>query len=435
MYPKHRAKQTPADSDQKTRVFIGQTVRDAAGLNASPGAVAMQGPRVIAAGPVDTVLAAAPNAEHIQRPDALLLPGLINAHAHLDLTTLGHRPYPGSFTDWVQMIIEHRQTADDPAESVQQGAQLSLDAGVVTVGDIAGSPQSTAALIDSALTGVSFIELFGIGIDFVPPKFDLVEQLTHYDDLEDSRAVRVGLQPHAPYSAGPRLYQFAAGLNRDESTPICTHLAESPEELQFVAEADGPFRDLLEQLGRWEPAFAGHYAEGLHPINWLLRSDELADPEYVPPAWLLAHCNYIGDRQIQRLVESASSVVYCPRASDYFGHRKHRYRDLIQAGVNVCLGTDSIVCHGSLSILDEMRHLYQRDQTDPTTLLAMATTAGSKALGQNPKAATLTENATPGLIAIEGFAATAADPFTAILSHETAPTIQTLATPLGYVQR
>ncbi len=184
-----------------------------------------------------------------------------------------------------------------------------------------------------------------------------------------------GWQPHAPYSAGPALFRAAARSGR----PVSCHLAETREELEFVATGGGPFRALLQQMGKWSEAFAGFYDQGLSPVGWM-------EPHLREQPWLLAHCNYVSDEDIDLLAETRASVAYCPVASEYFGHVGHRYREMIDAGVNVCLGTDSIACQPShqaqpLGMLPQMRRLYQRDRTDPALLLNMATTHGWRAIG------------------------------------------------------
>ncbi len=183
-------------------------------------------------------------------------------------------------------------------------------------------------------------------------------------------ACRMGLQPHAPYSAGRRV--FAAATH--SGLPLSTHLAESPAELEFVATGGGPFRALLQGIGKWDETFAADYNAGLTPVRWM-------KPHLEQAHWLCAHCNYVTDDDIDLLASTGASVAYCPRASEYFRHKPHRYLEMLDAGVNVCLGTDSIICHGTLSVLDEMRRLHRRDKTDPRKLLGMATVNGWKALG------------------------------------------------------
>ncbi len=426
MYPKRPANQTPADYGSAATVFIGKAVRDAAGIDVADGAVALTGGRVLCAGGRRAVLDRAPGARVVERPDAVLLPGLVNAHTHLDLTSVGYWPYGGDFIEWVRMVIDARRTGGyDPAAAVRKGAGLSLAAGVVRVGDIAGDSAATEALAGTDLSGVSFVELMGIEFGDVPSTY-LVERVMAFESFEATR-LKLGLQPHAPYSTGHRLYEFAGRVNVDDGVPICTHLAETAEELQFVAEGDGPFQQLLESMGKWHARYRGLYSEGLHPVHWLMRSDELAGSPQRLPRWLCAHCNYVNEAHIERLAAFGASVAYCPRASDYFGHANHRYRDMLDAGVNVALGTDSIVCHGTLSVFDEMRHLHRRDQTDAQTLLEMATVNGNEALGLGAHNATFAEGATPGVVAVR------AGSLEAALSSNQAPAIELLAHTSGAV--
>jgi cytosine/adenosine deaminase-related metal-dependent hydrolase len=241
---------------------------------------------------------------------------------------------------------------------------MSLASGVEAVGDIASDPAVADARREAGLAGISFDELFGLGPPWDQEALDRIAATT-----------TEGLQPHAPYSAGPSILKAAVSTG----LPLSTHLAETRDELQFISQGTGPFLDFLKRLGKWSPDFADDYGHGLSPVQWM-------QPYLKQAQWLVAHCNYVSDDDIQILADAGTSVAYCPVASDYFGHRNHRYRELLEAGVNVCLGTDSIVCQPAtarqpLSILDQMRHLYRRDMTSPQLLLEMATANGRGALG------------------------------------------------------
>jgi len=378
-------------------LYKAAAVRDAAGVDARPGAVAVdEHGRILAAGePAHVAESVDHGISTIELPDRLLIPGLVNAHTHLDLTDIGYEPYDGDFLAWVKMVMQRRPVkAEDVRAAVEHGIRLSRVSGVLTVGDIAGSPEATAGIIDSPLRGVSFIELFGLGVDYIHDDLAYPTQVARWSDLHATADVAMGFQPHAPYSAGPGLYGIAGSSTRFTKRRLATHLAETPQELEFVRSGSGPFRELLIELNKWKPAYEGLYGEGLHPVDWLARATSS------PVPWLCAHCNYVDDDHIQKLATLGWSVAYCPRATDYFEHPRHRYRDMLAAGVNVCLGTDSLICHGSLSILDEMRYLHQHDGTDPATLLAMATTNGLRALQLNANDATFTPGARPGLIAL-----------------------------------
>ncbi len=375
-------------SQGRTRLLVGGGLRDATGRHAAPGAVAVRDGSVVAAGEPEDVRRRSEPDETVERSRAVLLPGLVNAHAHLDLSTLGRRDFDGDLIRWLSAVRSLRPAEPTAvAEAVRQGAEASRREGVLTVGDIAGSPAAVAALRRASLRGVSYAELFGRG------EVSLAERLrTGGWPTPGTRdgGVQLGLQPHAPYSCGAAMYRAAADAAAG-GVPVCTHLAESPEELQFVRSGEGPFRAMLQALGKWPDGETGGGAA--HPVAWL---DGVAGGA----PWLGAHCNYAGADEMRAMAYRGWSVAYCPRATEYFGHGPHPYRPMLEAGIHVCLGTDSVLCHGSFSILEEMRRLHRRDGTDALLLLKMATTHGMRALRAAPAEATFTPGATPGVIAV-----------------------------------
>jgi cytosine/adenosine deaminase-related metal-dependent hydrolase len=376
-------------------IYVAGAVIDGDAVMASPGAVAVAGGRVLAAGgAAEVIRSVGGDTQLLPMPDFLLIPALVNAHCHLDLTAIGPQPYPGSFINWVRMVME-RRPADPQAigTSVEQGVELSRIAGVGPIGDIAGSADALRAT-----GGVSFLEVIGHNL-IDPPAIPADEG---------------GLQPHAPYSTGPAAYAACASAG----CPVTTHLAETIDEVEFVRSATGPFRDLLDRMGKWDSVDPTAYGQGLHPIDWL---DQYGRRDGSPVPWLCAHCNYIEDAHLALMADADWSVAYCPRASDYFGHSGHRYRDMLGAGLNVALGTDSIICHGTLSILDEMRHVHRRDGTDPRTLLRMATINGARALGLDPATSTFQPGAPAGLVAIRYDSGLGISPLKAVLRSDQVP--------------
>jgi cytosine/adenosine deaminase-related metal-dependent hydrolase len=314
-------------------------------------------------------------------PGHVLLPGLVNAHTHLDLTHLGPLEWDPErpFTDWVAHIRAGRRTDPEAiAASVRAGAQLAIAGGTAIVGDISGavraqpSLHAARALADTGLRGVSFVEFFAVG-----PRAAL--NVAGLSELLDSSAgplakdLRLGLQPHATNTVDPEAYLAAVDFAVQWGLPLATHLAESAEEREFIARATGPQRHLLESVGAWEDSLARVFGQGKHPVAHLQTALKEARTAYRP--FLAAHVNDATDEALELLAATKTSVAYCPRASDYFGaHRHfgpHRYRDMLRAGINVCLGTDSIVniTDGTagpgegparLSVLDEMRFLHRR---------------------------------------------------------------------------
>jgi cytosine/adenosine deaminase-related metal-dependent hydrolase len=369
----------------------------------------------------------------VSLPAHLLMPGLVNAHTHLDLSHIGPAPHdPGEgFVRWVEHIrANRRDTPDTIAESVRLGVDLSLAGGTVAVGDIAGAPKArlthTAARVlgQSRLAGVSFLEFFGIGRSAA----GAVEQLDRFvretlpglrSELEGT-PVRVGFQPHAPNTVDLGVYRWAAALAVRHALPLSTHLAETPEERAFIAHAAGPQRAMLEGFGLWDDSVLHHIGRGQHPVAHLARL--LRDHRV-----LCAHVNDAPDEAIGVLADTRTPVVYCPRASAYFGAESHfgphRYRDMLDAGVRVCLGTDSIVnldTPDRISVLDDMRLLHHRDATDARILLRMGTIHGAEALGLDPAAVTLRPGPLAGLLAVP---VSGPDPWVSAMGGNGAPVV------------
>ncbi len=406
-------------------VYRAAAVCDATGINHRPGAVAVRNGRVVAVGDDQDVMQQVRAVEVIDLPDMLILPAMVNAHAHLNLTPLGPRPYNGRFIDWLKMVIAEAPRDDAAvADAVRQGVEGCWAAGVGTAGDIAPSPAAIQARMETGLQGVSYLECFGLGKRQQQTIDELNDLFEGHPALDRSHpTVALGIEPHAPYSAGPELYHAATKYASSHAYRLSTHMAETPEELAFVRDGTGPFVDLLKELGKWEPGLAP--ARGEHPIDWL-------DDVLKHGRWLLAHCNYVDDAHIEKLAKYGVSVAYCPVASDYFGHTGHRYRDMLEAGVNVCLGTDSVICQPPhepqpLGILPQMRWLYRRDGTDPQTLLRMATINGTRALSMISSNATLRAGTHASMIAVAFNPDDPTDPLTQILEND-AP-----AEPLMYI--
>ncbi|MEM7680509.1 MAG: amidohydrolase family protein [Planctomycetota bacterium] len=373
------------NADPVTRLQAA-ALADASGVQRfAGGAVAVSRGRVLAVGRLSDL----PVGRTIDLGDVLLTPAHVNAHTHLELTSIGPRPYAGSFVEWVRMLQAERAAGHDAVyASVAEGCGGLADAGVGYVGDIGGGRHGQGALrgamVDNQTQGVMFCEYLGLDGRPAEPQHERLQA-----DLAapaPPQGLRIGLQPHAPYSTGRGVYQACTQAAMRRGWPLSTHLAEMLQEHAFVGRATGPFRDFLEDLGLWTDALLDVYGKGLSPVQWM-------EPYLQQAPWLLAHGNYLSDDDIAILARHHASIAYCPIASAYFGHPQnghppHRYRDLLAAGVNVCLGTDSILCQPAdepqpMGVLPAMRYLHQRDGVDPALLLAMATTHGHRAL-QSP---------------------------------------------------
>lgn len=412
----------PANVRSPRRTLVhAATVIDGCGIHASPGALLFDHapasePVLVASGSPETVGVVA-DATMLWLDRHTVLPALVNVHAHLDLTHIGpvafgeivpghHADSVGSgFAQWGSFVMR-RRAADDTsiADSVDRGIALSRAGGVAAVGDIAGAWSLVPAQRQRAagVRGISFVEVFGRG----PREVAAIQWMRGIAARErDVRSnatssASIGLQPHAPYSCGSDVFAVAADCSEATGIRLCTHLAETLEEIEFAVHGSGPFADFLRSLDKFDPAIP---PLGAHPLDALT-------PALSRGRWLVAHLNYVSQAQIERLATMPVEVAYCPRASAYFGHPRdgrppHAYRAMLDAGVNVALGTDSILCLDTpdrISTFDEMRFLWRRDRTDPRTLLRMATVNGARALGLDEAPYTLRSGPVAGVIALEG---------------------------------
>ncbi len=378
--------------------------------------------RVLAAGSPEHVDAhpamAADGLLRLSRPGCVLIPGLVNAHAHLDLTHIGPRPYEPDkgFMGFVDIVRSNRLMDDEAiAASVQRGIELSLAGGVVAVGDIAGSVRGSPSLAPmrtlaaSPLWGVSYLEFFAFGKGQEASLERALAALEAAKAMQTPR-VRAGLSPHAPYSVSPPMLERAMQFARtqDPRVPVCTHVAETMEEREFIARGTGPFRNLLERLGLWSDELLEYVGQGRGSLEHFVQCAESAglyDVHAYSVPLTLAHVNdappapsgFGADDLFVRASDIGARVAYCPRASAYFDAERHfgphRFRQMNEDCLWVALGTDSVVnlppernevgaaAISRISTLDEARLLSRQTGETALSLLRMCTWNAAMALG------------------------------------------------------
>jgi cytosine/adenosine deaminase-related metal-dependent hydrolase len=338
-----------------------------------------------------------PNAERAADVDlgnVAITPGFVNAHTHLELDAIEPSADSGNGPEdevtWLRKVIAQRRngSTDSLRRTVKHNLSAALAAGTTLVADTTTAGLSWDAVSLAPVRGVVFAELIGLRRDRALQTYD--DACTWLSTISAENQVagcaRPGLSPHAPYSTSPWLYHRAA-MSR---LPLSTHLAEMPEELTLLAGREGPLRTFLEELGAWDDDWD---PVGPRPADFIRRG-ELRDAD-----WLVAHGTYLDPADFWQLRPEAApnghrvALAYCPRTHARFGHARHPYRELLERGVVVCLGTDSLASSPSLSILDEVRFLRRQDPTlGGPLLLSMATLFGAWAL----RAETVTGTITPG---------------------------------------
>jgi len=393
-------RETCGEPVHNRRLIRASGVIDAAGVSAAPAVLLIEDGRLCAVG-TPSEIGEVPDAFVEDHRESLIMPGLVNVHAHLDLSGQGLWPPAGDdFRGWVGQVRQLRaeSTPEGIKKAVCRGIQLSLAGGTTCIGDVAGHPPAVSieALRASPLRGISFIECFGLGSG-QPAAIDRMHQLLAGCAAE-SDGIQVGVSPHAPYSCGSDLFTAAAATGR----PLMTHLAETPGEVELLQHGTGPLRSMLEHdIGVWD---ASTPIAGMHPVEYAI--GPLAQCRGVA-----THLNWIEPRHIDMLANTTIQVAYCPRASTAFGHGPptlalHPWQALRAAGVPIGLGTDSLLCLDTpdrISVLDEMRLLAMRDTIDPMTLLEMATIDGARVLDLDPSLTRVGPSAA-GLIACPALA-------------------------------
>lgn len=314
-----------------------------------------------------------------------ILPGLVNAHAHLEYTVLRGLLEDVPFFPWVRTLIhlKARLGVDDYLASATLGAAEMLAGGITTVADASDAGATVGALAASGQRGVVFREVFGIDREtnvenVVAAAKSKLNAMA--DQVERARAmdrVQVGLSPHAPYTVNGPLFAGLSQVAIRRRLRQTIHIAESPAEEELIRNGTGPFAEMFAARAiPWGP-------KGVSPVRYVAEQGGLDAPT------LAVHCVQIDAEDAALLKEKGSAVAHCPKSNGKLGAGIAPVRMLLDAGIPVGLGTDSVVSNNVTDLFDEMRHaVYQaraaaRDvrALSARDALRMATLGGAEALG------------------------------------------------------
>ncbi len=323
--------------------------------------------------------------------DGLLIPGLVNAHAHVELSHLAGRiPATGAgFPEWAGRLTAAR-SAPDPA-AVRAAAHALHACGTAIVADVSNGGDTASILTDAGLAGIVQHEVLGFGARTLDARIAATEAI---DRLEGAFVVRPAA--HAIYSTPPALLRAALA---PRLAPGTIHLAEDPAEAAFLR-GEGPWPAILDRMGVdwrwWTPP-------GLSPAAYLESVGVLR------PDVLLVHGVWLDAAARALVARAGAPLALCPRSNLHIGGRLPDVPALIQAGVRLALGTDSLASNADLDLLGEIPPLAAAfPGIDPIVWLRLATEGGADALGM-PRHGRIVAGATPGLLLLEGVRA-AGDP-------------------------
>jgi cytosine/adenosine deaminase-related metal-dependent hydrolase len=331
--------------------------------------------------------------------EAVLLPGLINSHCHLDYTDMaGAIPPPRSFLDWIEAIIAIKAAWDysDYAQSWLNGAKQLLRSGCTTVADIEAVPELLPEVWTATpLRVVSFLELISVRRRQRPGA--LVRQAARkIHELPVGRS-RAALSPHALYTTNPELLKLARRASHRARWPLTMHVAESALEFEMFQQGSGAMFDWLRKNGR-DMADCGARSPVQH----------LAALKLLDPRFLAVHVNHLAPGDAGLLARAGATVVHCPRSHAYFRHAPFPFAELHAAGVNLCLGTDSLASMAKenrrkpeLDLFAELRAFAaQHPGLAPEEFLDLVTRNPAAALGERGRLGELTRRAHADLLVL-----------------------------------
>lgn len=377
------------------------------------GAVLVSGNRITAIGRWQDLKSS--DADVFDLGESIILPGLVNAHCHLDYTDMaGMIPAPKSFSDWIKsmLALKAHWSYTEYSKSWLNGAQMLLRTGTTTVADIEAVPELLPDVWNATPLRVhSLLELTNVK-SRRPPVEIIAEAARKIDSLNSTKCF-AGLSPHALYSTSPELLKQSAEIARQKNWLVSTHVAESEEESEMFEHRRGSLFNWLKS--QRDVSDCGEVS----PVEQLSRQEVLSE------RFLAVHANYISQADATLLGQRRCSVVHCPRSHEYFGHKKFPHQMLSDAGVNICLGTDSLASVRTkpkqpveLSLFSEMQNFAKANPDVPAEkILQMATINGARALGMQKQVGELAPNGFADLIALP-FSGKISEVHEAVLQHK-----------------
>jgi cytosine/adenosine deaminase-related metal-dependent hydrolase len=355
-----------------SEVFSADWVLPVEGPPIPRGAVAVEDGRIAAVGSADDLGAGT------RYEDAVIVPGFVNAHSHLEYAVYaGFGDGLGDFAEWITLHIQRKARIgwEEYVDIARLGAAQCLASGVTTVGDCSYSGATAVACAELGLRATVYLEVFGADPTAGLERF---AELRERVDDSFSERVRPGISPHAPYSVSLELYRACAELG----LPVATHISESASEVGYLLRGEGPwggYRELLVD----PPGTTG---------TRMLAANDLLGPQVVA-----AHCVVLEEDEVELIASTGTGVAHCPRSNAALGCGVAPLAELRAAGTRVGVGTDSPASAPSFDFFEELRSVVltararsrRPDVLTPTEALELGTLGSARALGLDDEVGSL----------------------------------------------
>jgi cytosine/adenosine deaminase-related metal-dependent hydrolase len=315
--------------------------------------------------------------DEIDLGQVAVLPALVNAHTHLELSWMrGRTPKTGDFNEWIRTVIELKTRAAEHgervAEAIDDAIREARGFGTGIVGDVTNTLATSRPLEDHGFAGVVFHELLGFRGEDAGALIE--EAVMRLEREPASEVLRHTLAPHAPYSVSPSLFGLIrSALRRDPFARSTVHLGESAAEIEFLRYGTGPCRTGLERMGKWDPSWV---PAGSNPVEYLDRMG------FLDERVLVVHGVQFGEAELKALAARGSTLVTCPRGNIRTGAGVPPIDDFFDSGVRIAVGTDSLASVPDLNVFSELQEMRRLAPALPARmLLESATINGALALG------------------------------------------------------
>ena len=352
----------------------------------------------------DTVAGVGPNvfanAKRVSFPGCAIIPGFVNAHAHLELTILRGFLEDMPFDSWIPRLTRAKYqqlSRDEMLQSARLGSIEMLRAGVTCLAEVMDLGVSWQAMREFGLRGVAYQEVFGPAVSQCDEAMAGLRKKIDAYRRDENDTLRVGVSPHAPYTVSRKLFCALNDYARDQGLRLTTHIAESNEEGRFVREGTGPFADNHRKRGidvtpaRCTPLA---YLDGLGLVR---------------PEMLLVHAIDLEDPDLEILKTRQPALVHCPKSNAKLAQGVARVTDVRKTGISIGLGSDSVASNNVVDMFEEMRAaIFQQrsltkrwDALDAYTVFRMATLEGARCLGLEGHVGSLEEGKRADFVVVD----------------------------------
>ncbi len=346
--------------------------------------------------------------------NAAIIPGLVNAHTHLEFSDLPRPLEPAApFSAWIDALLEFRGARTAPLnQTVARGRDETARAGTTQLAEITTDDGSVAGFEPFGPKVYALRESIAFLPEQIAPQWELARAHLARQTETNAENIEFGLCPHASFSVHPQLYGKLVTLAQETGVLFAFHLAETRAELELLERHTGELADRIRQFDLWRDEFV---PRGSRPLDYLRPLENLQRA-------LIIHGNYLADDEIDFLAGRENiTVVFCPRTHAFFGHRDHPWQKMLTRGCTVVIGTDSRASNPDLSLFNELKFLAAHfPDFDRATLLEMGTGRSARALDPTSDRSRLAAGSAADLAVVSLARGTASSPYELLFDPQSA---------------